>query len=362
MCQKIIYSDYNEIKIWLKEKQVLLVCGKSFDQLKIKKYLQDKNIIRFSDFSPNPDYKSVVKGIKIFNDNKCNAILAIGGGSAIDVAKCIKLFSGMNPSADYLQQKIKSNEVSLMAVPTTAGTGSEATRYAVIYKEGKKISVTHDSAIPDTVFFDPELLDSLPLYQRKATMLDTFGHAIESYWSVNSTDLSKEYSEKAIKLFLTNWKEFILSDKKAQENMLMASNIAGKAINITQTTAGHALSYELTTLYGISHGHAVALCISKLWSYMLKHNKNIRDERGKEYVQDTFLSLARLMGCKSAPEASDKFQNLIYELDMQYPIGKQDDIKILCESVNEERLKNNPIELKYEDINQIYSEIVKVKK
>lgn len=360
MNQKIIHSDYKEIKAWTNKKKILLVCGKSFDQLKIKGYLDKKNIIRFSGFTSNPTYEEVEEGVKVFNSNQCNSIIAIGGGSAIDVAKCIKLFSNMDDGQEYLKQQIIENEIPFMVMPTTAGTGSEATRFAVIYKNGEKISISHDNCIPDTVFFDDDALNSLPLYHRKSAMLDAFCHAIESYWSINSTEESKQYSMEAINIILDNQKGYMVADKEAQIKMLKASNIAGKAINITQTTGGHAMCYKLTTLYGLAHGHSAALCVSKLWPYMINHHENINDPRGEKYVLEVFDALAKVMGCESPLQAAEKFKNILLELDMWYPQIDKDNLEILCNSVNPDRLKNNPIRLEQGDIKEVYTEIQKV--
>ena len=141
--QKIITADhgYAALDCFIKEnncQSLMLVCDGSIKFLKIKEYfdaLSDRLSVRltvFSDFKPNPLYESVVKGVELFKKNGCGAIIAVGGGSAMDVAKCIKLYSNMNEGENYLRQTIVPNDIPLLAVPTTAGTGSEATRFAVI--------------------------------------------------------------------------------------------------------------------------------------------------------------------------------------------------------------------------------------
>ena len=173
MEQKIIIAGegYRELDEYIKENKaetILLVCDVALPFLNINGYfegLEDRlgvKVIKFNDFKPNPLYESVVEGVKVFNDNKCDLIMAVGGGSAIDVAKCIKLYSNMDPSENYLKQEIVPNDVPLLAVPTTAGTGSEATRYAAIYYKGAKQSVTDYSAIPSTVVVDASTLKTLP--------------------------------------------------------------------------------------------------------------------------------------------------------------------------------------------------------
>ena len=161
-------------------------------------------IVMFSEFTPNPLCGEVAEGIKVFKDNNCDMIVAVGGGSAIDVAKCIKLYANMDDRINYLEQAIVPNDIELMVVPTTAGTGTEATRYTVIYYNGEKQSVIDTSCIPNTVVFDASALSTLPIYQKKSTMMDALCHAIESYWSVNSTEESRRYSEEAIKIIIDN--------------------------------------------------------------------------------------------------------------------------------------------------------------
>ena len=355
----MILHNYEELDTYLGEK-VLLVCDSSIQFLKINDYFNGKeNIVRFSDFVPNPLYESVVKGVELFHKENCDTIVAVGGGSAMDVAKCIKLYSNMNSDENYLKQKIVPNDAQLIAVPTTAGTGSEATRYAVIYYEGEKQSIADYSCIPSIVLFDTSVLETLPLYQKKATLMDAMCHSIESFWSVNSTDESKEFSKEAIKLITDNYKDYLAGDNSKNELMLKASHIAGKAINITQTTAGHAMSYKLTSLFRIAHGHAAALCIKGIWPFMVKHTGGCIDVRGEEYLKNTFDEIADAMGCSCVEEAIDKFRNMVDELELPIPENATDkDYEVLKNSVNPVRLKNNPVALSVEDIDIIYHDIL----
>ena len=369
--QKIITAknDYIELDNWISENHIgklMLVCDASHKFINgINKKLPKLNtkIVKFDDFQPNPLYESVVKGVELFRSKNCQGIIAIGGGSAIDVAKCIKLYSNMESNGEngsYLKQKIISNNIPFLAMPTTAGTGSEATRYAVIYYNGEKQSVSDYSCIPNTVLFDPGVLKTLPIYQKKATMLDALCHAIESFWSVNSTDESKQYSKEAILLILANKDGYINNDEAANAKMLRAANIAGKAINITQTTAGHAMCYKLTSLYGIAHGHAAALCVKALFTYMIAHTDECIDPRGAEYLKATFGEIAKAFGCDNPTLASKKFVEVIDSLKLTAPQVKlENDIDILKTSVNPVRLKNNPVGLDSQTIETLYKEILR---
>lgn len=370
MEQKMIIAseNYKELDEYIKEnkaKTILLVCDIALPFLKISKYfdaLEERmgvKVVKFDDFKPNPQYESVVAGVEVFKKNNCDLIMAVGGGSCIDVAKCIKLYSNMDPDQNYLKQEIVPNDIKLLAVPTTAGTGSEATRYAAIYYQGAKQSVTDYSAIPSTVIVDASVLKTLPEYQKKATMMDTLCHAVESYWSVNSTEESYEYSRQAIKLIVENKDGYLANDDEGCANMLHAANLGGKAINITQTTAGHAMCYKLTSLYGIAHGHAAALCVSKLWPYMTKHTDKCIDPRGETYLKDIFVKIADAMGCDTVEKGIQAFQKIVNDLKLEAPEVKDpSDYDILKTSVNPVRLKNFPVQLDEEAIDRLYHQIL----
>lgn len=359
------YSELDRYFIENQIKKIFLVCDNSFDFLSIKHYFDSLNdhlninIVRFDDFKPNPEYESVVRGVESYNKNNCDCIMAVGGGSAIDVAKCVKLYSNMNSDENYLSQVIVPNDIRFLAIPTTAGTGSEATRYAVIYYNGEKQSVTDESCIPTAVMLDPSLLKTLPEYQRKSTMLDAFCHAVESFWSVNSTEESKAYSAEAINLILKNMDLYLGNKDDGNAGMLLAANIAGKAINITQTTAGHAMCYKLTSIYGIAHGHAAALCVSKLWLYIIQHTDMCVDSRGKAYLEKTLNELASAMGCVSTGEAAKLFNNIFDRLELETPVPEsENDLEILASSVNTVRLKNNPVQLDNAALNKLYHQVL----
>lgn len=359
-------NNYKALDKWLiGKKKVLLVCDSSISFLtdfcnKLDEI--DTSIIRFSDFQPNPLYESVVKGVKIFRTEECEGIIAVGGGSAIDVAKCIKLYSnhsGNGENGFWLTESESPNHIPFLAMPTTAGTGSEATRYAVIYYDGKKQSVTSDSIIPETVLMDSNSLFSLPLYQRKATMCDALCHAIESFWSVNSTDVSKEYSSTAIKKIIKNIDGYLVNTKEGNAEMLMAAHLAGKAINISQTTAGHAMCYKITSLFGLAHGHAAILCDRILFPWMIENVDKCIDNRGKEYIIQTLDEIGIALGGSDAVSGSEILMKIFASLDFEIPKASDSQYTELKFSVNPVRLKNHPIQLDAEIINSLYHKILR---
>lgn len=332
----------------------LLVCGKTFQQGILFSHLKDIGIpfSEFDNFKPNPLYEDVCRGLDVFREQRCDVVVAIGGGSAMDVAKCIKLYSPMESGRDYLSQTPSDSEIPLIAIPTTAGTGSESTQYAVIYKDGVKQSVHHRSILPDIAILDSTLLTSLPLYQKKCTLLDALCQAIESLWSVNATERSQLIAQQSIKEIINHYRDYLQNDSNAARQIMRAANQAGQAIAITQTTAPHAMSYKLTSIYGIPHGHAVALCLPEVWDYMNSHspvdeNLNLR-----------FKTIADSLGCENIESGIKRFRDLLLELDIKAPLlGNETNLDILTASVNTTRLKNNPIPLSYSTLYQLYKQL-----
>lgn len=341
-------------------RKLLLVAGGSFDRLYFRGDVQslDTQIVRFTGFSPNPKYEEICAGLELFRTEGCDAILAIGGGSAIDTAKCIKLFSVLDPERLYIEQEFKHSDVPLIAVPTTAGTGAESTHNAVMYYEGKKYSVGSDSTLPDYAVLCPDVLRDLPDYQKKSTLLDALCQGIESWWSLASTDKSVEYARAAIEKVMANYRPYLAGDSTAAAEIMLGANLAGRAINITATTAPHAMSYKLSSLFCIPHGHAVALGLPEVWEYMLSNADQCSDPRGEEHLRRVFADIAAAMGCEDAPSALVRFRGIMEELEMPVLRGATaEQIDILTASVNLQRLGNNPVPLDTATLHSLYERI-----
>jgi len=344
-------------------RHILLVCGGSIRFLELNRYFEELpkrtgiRVSRFSGFSPNPTYDCVTEGVRLFRQENCDFVAAVGGGSAIDVGKCIKLWCRSDSSENYLKQQPVPNQIPLLAVPTTAGSGSEATRFAVIYYQGRKQSIMNESCVPSAVFFDPGALDSVPDYHRKASLLDALCHGIEAFWSVNATRQSRMYSARAIRLILSAWEGYLRCGCGGAD-MLRAAHLAGKAINIAQTTAGHAMAYGLTTKYGIAHGHAAALCVAALWPYMLEHMDDCVDVRGSTHLIAVLRDLSNAMGCATVTRAAERFQSLLNGLALKKPEAVTADLDLLTVLVAPERLRNHPIYMDRSVIRNLYCRIL----
>ncbi|MDO5132917.1 MAG: phosphonoacetaldehyde reductase [Eubacteriales bacterium] len=359
-------NNYSGLDEWLRGKEkILLVCD---DSIRFLANFNEKMngvrvpVVRFSDFRPNPLYDSVVKGVTVFRNEKCDSIMAVGGGSAMDVAKCIKLYSnlpGNGENGSWLKAEIIPNSIPFLAMPTTAGTGSEATRYAVVYYKGAKQSVTSESFIPETVLMDPDALKTLPRYQKKATMMDALCHAIESFWSVNSTEESKVFARSAIEGVLANMDGYLENTEEGNAGMLLAAHKAGQAINITQTTAGHAMCYKITSLFGCAHGHAAALCDRILFPWMIRNTEKCIDPRGEAYLKNVFREIGDAMGCETPEQAAEKLNSIFRAMEFEIPAASDAQFEELKTSVNPVRLKNHPIALDVDTIDALYHKILR---
>jgi len=351
-------QELSKILSEIQPQKIFLVTGKSSYGLsgakeKLSKLLVNYPYVHFSDFSPNPKLRDIEKGIAVYKKESCDLVIAIGGGSVIDVAKSINILAAQeNDPQSYItnENKIENKGNTLVAIPTTSGSGSEATHFAVVYINKTKYSLAHQSILPDHVILDPELTLSLSKRITACTGMDALSQAIEAYWSVNSTDESKNYSQEAIKLISGNLVVVTNNPtEKSRTAMIKAANLAGKAINISKTTACHAISYPITSYFSIPHGHAVALTLGELLIYNSGIEKqNCLDKRGPDYIKQTIIELCKMLGTDSVFEARDKINQLIDSVGLNRSLVELtgtpfEEIKnVIRSNLNLERMGNNP--------------------
>ena len=371
-----------ELKSFFQEhsfQRIFLVAGSSFSKLPIGKELQELfselgiAFYHFSDFRANPRLEEVEEGIQAFSAFRGDSILAVGGGSALDTAKCIKLFTGLSKEKPYPEQEFQENGIPLLVHPTKAGTGSESTPFAVIYQDGEKCSVEHESIYPKYRIEDSRSLRSLSLYQKKATLLDALSHAMEAIWSKYSNEDSRAYGQKAISLILMNYKAYLsLENEKDAKNLggavalegpseqvledvAEAANLAGKAIAVTKTTAGHALSYKLGSIYQLPHGLATAMVNRALYPFMCREKSRMTDP-------ENLLFLAKCFSAETEEEGAKRYLEILEDLEILPNLSvKEGDLENLVAAVNPERLSNHPIALREEDIGLLYKEILGIR-
>ncbi|MCC8072524.1 MAG: iron-containing alcohol dehydrogenase [Clostridiales bacterium] len=330
----------DELKKTVKEqdcKKILFVSSGEYDRFGYRKAIDEIGIpcIVFTDFEPNPEVSSVMKCVEILRSACCDFIVTVGGGSAMDVAKAVKYYA--------------KSDIKILAVPTTAGTGAEVTRFAVLYNCGDKESVSSYDIIPNYQIFDYKTLLSLPYEQRVVTGLDAFCHSVEAYWSINATDESREYSAKSLELFSEYYLKYLDGDESALEPMMKCSELAGRAINIARTTAPHAMSYKLHKLKGFIHGQAVAICLAYIWQYMLENCETAELE----------LLLAEVEVISGyTPES---FKELLCSLHLCDDLTvTQSQLDECISGVNIERMQNHPMKFDVTDVENIYRSFLTV--
>ena len=308
------------------------------------------NDIRFFDFSPNPTYEEAIAGLQCFRTNSCDALVAIGGGSAIDIAKTIRALDphpGCEKEIITGQLKLTEPLCPMVAIPTTSGTGSEATHFSVIYMDGNKYSVAAKTLLPSSTILDASLTDSLSPYITACTGFDALCQAIESYWAKGATQESREYAAKAIPLLRSNIVDAVNNPSDSQRDaMMLGAHYAGRAINISKTTAPHALSYQITSLLGLPHGHAVALTLGQFFLINEKHLSQ-KEKKTLTDLNKVYAELYQMLEVNSAETAKEKWYNLMEYcgLTTDYKaLGLTEDngLKIV-NGVNIERLSNHPV-------------------
>ena len=336
-----------------------IVSGKTFYKSKISERLNLSNskvkVYRFSDFTENPCFEEVEKGIDLFRRSGVKNIIAIGGGTAIDLAKLIKYYANAETLCVDSDLPIVSeidSSITITAIPTTFGTGSESTHFAVLYFNKRKYSIAHESLLPESILIDSSLSSTLPISTKGSACLDALCQSIESLWCKGSTIESRSYAKDSIIRIVKNFDRYI-SDPipHVQSEIALAANLSGRAINITKTTAPHALSYSLTSKYQIPHGHAVALCIRNMFEI------NTRKLTCGIAERDVMGEVYSVLGVEDAGDAKRLIVHFMkiagLEVDLKFLGLLNTDIDFIVKSVNLERLNNHPIYLDEDDLRRM---------
>ena len=250
----------------------LLVTGRSFARRsgyleKLKTILESSGIaVRiFDKVEPNPSAETVELGAELAKRERVDFIVAFGGGSAMDAGKAIAVLSSQGGRAEdyFYPAVVKPPVLPVIAIPTTCGTGSEVTKFAVISKGLRKKVIMGDVIVPIAAILDPDVLSYLPRELLAYTSMDAVSHAIESYFNKNANPLSDIYVYEALRTIMKYFKDAYDGSIDARERLLYASMLAGKAINLCGTTVVHGIGYYLTMRYGFQHGLANAFLITQ---------------------------------------------------------------------------------------------------
>ena len=318
----------------------------------------------FDKVEPEPRIELADEGVALCLKNKCDSVIGIGGGSAMDVAKAIAVIATNKGAAvDYLGlNKVPKPGLPKIMIPTTAGTGSEVTFTAVFIRKNlkKKEGMNSPHLYPDLALLDPELTLSLPPEPTAHTGLDALCHAIESYTSINASPLSEMFSLEAIALIAENLRTCVHDGKNiaARERMLLGSLYAGIGLANAGVTAVHSLSYPLGGKFGVGHGLANTILLAPVMAFNLPG------------ALEKFADVAEAMGeCveglplrEAAYLAVDAVEALIEDCGITSSIRdfgvKEDDFPSLADvAMTVARpLENNPRKMTKEEMIAIYAQ------
>tara|TARA_A100001015_G_scaffold264314_1_gene311847 strand:- start:228 stop:1349 length:1122 start_codon:yes stop_codon:yes gene_type:complete len=317
---KIIFGEgkFKSMFSLIKNKKVLIICtkrGKTFFINELKKYKIKKNIFWIDDVKSNPSLQYLEKINTKSRNRKFDIIIGYGGGSVLDTSKVISLMFSLNKKykINYIIENInnltKNFKNNLIAIPTTAGTGSEVTPYATVWDtlKKKKLSLNHKKLFPKLALVDPELTYHLPSEPTQNSGLDALNQSFESLWNKNYDFKVSIIAYRAINLSLKGLHMISenLNNKKARYNLSKASLLAGLCISKTRTSICHSISYPLTAYFKIPHGLACAFTMLAVMEYIDKKNKNF------------FNKINKFLNLKSNKELIQKISGIFEKLEVK---------------------------------------------
>ena len=363
-------SQLSDIRAEFNAKTVMLVTGKasysaSGAKNTVDNVLQDDTIVHFSDFDVNPKIEDAERGVARAIEAGVDLIVGVGGGSVMDMAKLIKAFyTHPERSNELAKGEVAMTDpgIPMVLIPTTAGSGSEATHFAVVYIGFDKYSLASQLLLPDAIILDGLLIKSASPYQMACNGLDALAQAIESAWAAGSTEQSREYSFRAVSLCKQYLKAVLEpgASEDALQGMMEASNLAGKAINISKTTAAHAWSYAITSHHSVPHGHAVWLTLPRIFEiHATASPEMVTDPRGMKHFQAIMTRLMDIWGIVSPEDSGRHLKSYLQAINIESGMEKlgantAEKREFLSKQVNIQRMSNNPVGLTQAHANQIF--------
>ncbi|MDN6029824.1 MAG: bifunctional acetaldehyde-CoA/alcohol dehydrogenase [Lactococcus plantarum] len=338
-----VYFEKNSITYLqqIKAKRVMLVCDPGMVQFgyadlvrkQLEKNPNDPRIEVFSDVEPNPSTNTVYKGLEIFNNFQPDVVIALGGGSAMDAAKGMWMFFE-HPDTSFFGAKQKfldirkraykieyAEKATFICIPTTSGTGSEVTPFAVITDsdDHTKYPLADYALTPDVAIIDPQLVMSVPASVTADTGMDVLTHAIESYVSVMASDYTRGLSLQAIKIVFEYLEKSVKTgDAESREKMHNASTMAGMAFANAFLGISHSIAHKVGGAWGIPHGRTNAILLPHVIRYNAKDpQKHAMFPKYDFFRADSdYADIARFLGLKgnTTAELVEALASAVYNL------------------------------------------------
>jgi alcohol dehydrogenase class IV len=317
----------------------------------------------YNDIEPEPDIEGVMRGRDLAKDEGCDCVVGLGGGSALDTAKAIGLMlANSGHIRDYVGiNKVPHKGAPVIALPTTAGTGSELTIWSVLSdKKAKvKLSVGSPYNCPDLALCDPELTVSLPAHITAATGMDALTHALESFVNKATQPISEGMSRQSMSMIARSLRTAVVQGEnlQARYDMLMASLIAAMAFNPTRLGLAHALAIPLGAHFKIPHGTVNAILLPEVMEYNLKGNLS----KFKEIAQIFEMPVDGLSPREAAEQSVIAVRQLKHDVGIHqtlsdYGLTEADLGYIAEEAMTSGNVPVNPVKPTLEDLQQICRE------
>lgn len=342
---------------------MLVQCGVAE---KIENVLKDGGISYEIDdeVKPNPTIDNVHTGLDKLKASGADFIIAVGGGSVIDTAKAVAVIANNPDNYDVVSlegvDKSKNPPMPIIAVPTTAGTGSETTMdYVITNTEQKRKMACMDSmVVPVVAILDTDIMASLPLKMTAATAMDALTHAVESYLSKGAFDFSEMLSLKAVSLISANFLKVIknLNDLEARKALAMAQYMAGMSFTNVGLGIVHSMAHPLSAFYDVPHGVANALILP----YVLKFNSVACEDKmitlAKAFdpeFDERYGSEAATERCVELINTFNSVAGLPHKLK-EINVNKEDIDALAGEALNDAATPDNRREVNIEDFKKLY--------
>jgi alcohol dehydrogenase len=302
------------------------------------------------DVKANPGLDALEAHTEQLHGFRPDAVIAVGGGSVLDMAKLLALTTAVDvPPRVVVDDPGAAHDLpAIVAIPTTSGSGSESTPFAVLYVDGVKRSIEHPGMLPEVALVDSDLSSSMPPYLTAVSGLDCLAHAVESMWSLRSTTESRGLATEALGLV---WSTLVAATHEptpeSRYAMARAANLAGRAIAISRTTLCHALAYRMTSAHGVPHGLAVGLTLGEVLVFNARVTlEDVVDPRGHAHVTGIIGEICALLDSPSAEGAQFALSNFMGELGVPTRLSALGidaaGRSAVVDSVDPVRLSNNP--------------------
>ena len=342
------FARLGEVLAELGSKSCVIACGRHFapEAEKLRESLPCVRAV-FSGVEQNPQLSGIEETARLAREHGADTVIGIGGGSSLDTAKFAAAIAlGEGEAVEYFRgaRPFPEKRLAVVAVPTTAGTGSEVTQVSVVSYGKEKKTINNPVFMPKAAIVDPLLSASVPPRTTMNTGLDAMAHALEGYWSKNHQPIPDRMAVEAVRLILNNleraWRDG--SDREARANMALASLLGGLSFALPKTAASHACSYPLSEDYHLPHGEACAFTLDSL--VRLNADERLEALCREVGLRDTEELAARIAALKKLGGLRTRLSEL----------GEVDMDKLCRDCAAHPLMNNNPVRLDEEKLREMF--------